>query len=58
MVAITLKKDEPKTADWQDGFLQILPTINRHARFAFRRLDFEAREEAIAEVTANAMCAF
>jgi len=35
-----------------------LPAIEKHARIAFRRLKREAREEAVAEVVANAMVAY
>src|SRR5580765_1956090 len=41
-----------------DGFLLLLPTVQRHAQFAFRSLNPEAREEAIAEVVATAFVAY
>ncbi len=40
-----------------DLFLDLLPSIRRQARFAFRRLAEEAREEAVQEVIANAFVA-
>ena len=41
-----------------DDFLRLLPPIHRFARHAFRRLDPDAREEAIQEVVANAFAAY
>lgn len=41
-----------------DRFLELLPQIRDQARMAFRGLRPEAREDRIAEVTANAFCAF
>jgi hypothetical protein len=41
-----------------DRFLELLPTIRRHARYAFRHLLPEGREEAIQEVVANAFVAY
>ena len=46
------------TAPWQVRFLAMLPAIEAQARFAFRRLDPEAREDAIQETIANALVAF
>lgn len=43
---------------WHERFLAMLPTIQEQARFAFRRLDPEAREDAIQETIANALVAF
>ena len=43
---------------WHESFLKMLPAIQRHARIAFRRLDSEARVEAVQEVTANAFVAY
>ena len=43
---------------WQDGFLSMLPRIRRYARIAFRTMAAEAREEAVAEVLANALVAY
>ena len=41
-----------------DGFLLILPNVQRHAQFAFRGLDPVAREEAVAEAVAAAFVAY
>ncbi|MBP88081.1 MAG: hypothetical protein CMJ64_15385 [Planctomycetaceae bacterium] len=58
MIAVARKSEELKTATWQEGFLEMMPMIEQQARVAFRDLDAEAREDAIAEVTANAMVAY
>ena len=41
-----------------EQFLELIPDIERYARFAFRTLRLEEREEAVAEVVAYAFCAF
>jgi hypothetical protein len=41
-----------------DQFLAMLPQIRESARFAFRKSPPDVREELIAEVVANAYCAF
>jgi hypothetical protein len=41
-----------------DKFLEMLPAIREQARLAFRSFDPEAKEELIAEVVANAFCAY
>ena len=41
-----------------DQFLAMLPMIRENARFAFRHCKSDVREELIAEVVANAYCAF
>ena len=43
---------------WQDGFLALLPAIQRHLRYAFRRLPYVERCEAIQEAVANALVAY
>ena len=45
-------------AEWQARFLVMLPLIETHARLVFRRLDPEARDDAVQEVIANAFVAF
>jgi hypothetical protein len=42
----------------QEQFLALLPAIRRHAQVAFRHMDPEAREDAVAEVVASALVAF
>ena len=41
-----------------DKFLAMLPAIRAQARLAFRHQDPEAKEEFVAEVVANAYCAY
>ena len=43
---------------WHRPFLALLPQIVRHAKFAFRHLRGEARQDAIQETIANALVAF
>ena len=38
---------------WHDSFEKMLPAIVRHAKFAFRFMPADPREEAVAEVVAN-----
>lgn len=47
-----------KTPAWHPVFLPMVPTIRKQARFAFRKLDPEARGEAVQEVIAYAAVAF
>jgi hypothetical protein len=56
MIAVARPVD-PRSEERQELFLSLLPKIRRYARMAFRHLGAEAREEAIAEVTANAYAA-
>ena len=43
---------------WHEHFLAMYPDIARYLRMAFRNLDAEAREEAVAEGLANACAAY
>jgi len=43
---------------WHRVFLALLPQIVQHAKFAFRHLRGEARQDAIQETVANALVAF
>lgn len=47
-----------RSAEAWDAFLVLLPAIQRHARIAFRHLTGEAKQDAIAEIVANAAVAF
>ncbi len=58
MIAVAEKTEEPATEDWHEGFLQMLPRIERQARAAFSDMDAEAQEDAVSEVVANALCAY
>ena len=46
------------TPAWHAGFLALLPRIRACARFAFRDLDAEARQEAVQGVITGAMAAY
>ena len=46
------------SATWQAGFLELLPAIIRQARLALRQLSPEAKDEALAEVVAQALVAY
>ncbi len=48
---------KPRSA-WHDGFLDLLPTIQKFARIAFRCRNIEAQEEAVQETIANALVAY
>jgi hypothetical protein len=58
MIAFASPRNTPSSATWQDGFLEILPRIERHARRALCKLKGEAKQDAIGEVIANCMCAY
>ena len=58
MIASANKSKEIEPASWQERFLELLPTIEQHARFAFRHLDAESQEDAIAEIVASTACAY
>jgi len=45
-------------ARWHARFLTMLPTISRHARFAFRHLRGDDFDDAVTEVVANSLVAF
>jgi hypothetical protein len=49
---------EPVQPAWHAGFLKLLPAIRRHARYCLRHLSADAREEAVAEVQADACIAY
>ena len=45
----------PAKPDWHQAFLALLPRICHYARFAFRHLDPESKQEAIQSVVAGAL---
>jgi hypothetical protein len=53
-----IAKARPFTSDLQAGFLRLLPKIEEMARFAFRHLRSDNRDDAIEEVIANAYAAY
>jgi hypothetical protein len=54
----TASTDPEPLATVQEGFLEALPRIQRIARFRFRHLTGERRDEAVAEATALAWKAY
>ena len=59
MTAIPSRTETHSNPDnGNDSFLRFLPTVRRHAEFSFRRLDDEARDEAVAETVAAAFCIY
>jgi len=57
MIAYAKKPRQPKST-WHADFLNMLPAIERRAKFALRHLGAEAREEAMQEVVANTLVAY
>ena len=59
MIAVprNLPAVEAKPA-WHSQFMAMVPAIKKHAELAFRAMDPEGKEEAIAEVVASAFVAF
>jgi hypothetical protein len=55
---ITFARPSSSDTATHDKFLAMLPAIREQARLAFRAHNPEAKEELIAEVVANAFCAF
>jgi hypothetical protein len=49
------KKSPPA---WHDGFMALVPAIEKYAKRAFRHLDAEAREEMVQETICNGCAAF
>ena len=43
--------------EWHTVFLEMVPAIRRHARFRFRHLDPESRDECVQETICHACCA-
>jgi hypothetical protein len=43
---------------WQEGFLLLLPRIERYARRAFCNMRGDARDEAVCEVIAGCVCSY
>jgi len=54
----TVSRSQPIVPRWHKAFVAMVPAIRTHARIAFRHLNPEARQDAIAEVVANACCAY
>lgn len=52
------RKHRKSPAAWHAAFLTMLPAIQEQARYAFRRLDAEAKEDAVQEIVCAACTAF
>jgi hypothetical protein len=58
MIATRKPRSRQQSAQaWHDAFMAMLPAIERTARVAFRRLDPEARADAVQAVVAYAITA-
>jgi hypothetical protein len=57
MIAINNARKDHETT-WQLGFVTMLPEIKRRLRLAFRHLDAESREEAIAEAVVHSLLSY
>jgi DNA-directed RNA polymerase specialized sigma24 family protein len=58
MIAFVNSRQSSNTDSWQDGFLVMLPRIERYARRAFCKLRGEAKDDAVCEVIASCLCAY
>ena len=58
MISLAHRQHKNPKSDWHDGFLSLLPAIQRHAHLAFYNYRGEAKEDAICEVVANCLCAY
>lgn len=59
MIAIRESARRKKSVPaWHADFEAMIPSIERHAKIAFRYLDFEAREEVVQETVCNACQAY
>ena len=58
MIAFANSHQASDTEGWQDGFLALLPRIDRHARRAFCNLRGEAKDDAVCEVIVSCLCAY
>lgn len=58
MITLVRQPPRPSSRVANDQFLAMLPQIREQAQVAFRAKDPEAKEELVAEVVANAYCAF
>ncbi|MEO2008842.1 MAG: hypothetical protein ABGX22_09210, partial [Pirellulaceae bacterium] len=59
MIAPVLRQcRQVSPARWHHLFLSMLPTIKRHAEYAFRHLRGGDLDDAVTEVVANSLVAF
>jgi hypothetical protein len=57
MIMINDQRDDCQTT-WQQGFVEILPEIEQRLSHSFRRLDPEAREDAIEEAIVHTLLSY
>ena len=58
MPSVSAACPAPRRRRWHKVFMAMLPQIVSHAKYSFRRLRGEARQDAIQETIANALVAF
>ena len=59
MITITRHaRQKPRAQRWNDRFLELLPTIQKQAEYAFRRIPAELREELVQETIASTYAMF
>ena len=57
MIAINNERQDNETT-WQSNFVTMLPEIERRLRRAFRQLDAERREDAVAEAIVHSLLSY
>ena len=58
MIAFVNSRQSSNTDGWQEGFLAMLPRIERYAHRAFCKLRGEAKDDAVCEVIASCLCIY
>jgi DNA-directed RNA polymerase specialized sigma24 family protein len=58
MIAFLNSPQASQMAGWQEGFLLLLPRIERYARRAFYNMRGEAKDDAVCEVVASCLCSY
>ena len=58
MIAFVDSRQSSNADGWQEGFLEMLPRIERYARRTFCKLCGEAKDDAVCEVIVSCLCAY
>lgn len=58
MIATAKEKKRDAASSWHESFLALMPDIIRYARYAFRHMRAETKQDAVQEVIANCLVAF
>jgi hypothetical protein len=58
MIAFADPSKSSPTTSWQDGFLTLLPRIERYARRELRELSGDVKDDAMCEIVASCLCAY